>query len=47
MCAKKSGQILADADFDEDDDDKEVQRIIKKVKKGYIKCKVPGWLTLN
>ncbi len=44
---KESGQILADADFDEDDDDKEVQRIIKKVKKGYIKMASAGLVDLE
>ena len=44
---KENGQILADADFDEDDDDKEVQRIIKKVKKGYIKMASAGLVDLE
>lgn len=44
---KEAGQLLADAEFDEDDDDKEVQRIIKKVKKGYIKMASAGLVELE
>lgn len=44
---KENGQLLADPEFDEEDDDKEVQRIIKKVKKGYIKMASAGLVDLE
>ena len=43
---KESGQILADAVFDEDDTDAEVQRMIKKVQKGFIKMASCGLVDL-
>lgn len=39
---KENGQILADADFDYDDPDPEVKRIIGKVERGFIKMASAG-----
>lgn len=44
---KENGQLLADAEFDMEDDDKEVQRIIKKVQNGYIKMASAGLVDLE
>lgn len=44
---KEAGQVLADAEFDEEDDDKEVQRLIKKVKKGYVNMASAGLVDLT
>lgn len=43
---KENGQLLADAVFDEEDTDAEVQRMIKKVKKGFIKMASCGLVDL-
>ena len=44
---KENGQLLADAAFDYDDEDKDVQRMIKKVEKGFIKMASCGLVDLE
>lgn len=44
---KENGQLLADAVFDYEDTDKEVQRMIKKVEKGFIKMASCGLVDLE
>lgn len=44
---KENGQLLADPEFDEEDNDEDVQRIIRKVKKGYIKMASAGLVDLE
>lgn len=43
---KESGQLLADAVFDYDDQDKEVQRLIGKVERGFVKMASAGLVDL-
>lgn len=44
---KENGQLLADAVFDYDDDDKDVKRMIRKVEKGFIKMASCGLVDLE
>lgn len=44
---KENGQLLADAEFDMTDEDKEVKRVIKKVEQGYIKMASAGLVDLE
>lgn len=44
---KENGKLLADAEFDETDDDPTVKRIIKKVKNGFIKMASAGLVDLE
>ena len=44
---KENGQLLADAVFDYDDEDKEVRRMIKKVETGFIKMASCGLVDLD
>lgn len=44
---KENGQLLSDAEFDTEDDDKDVQRIIRKVQKGFIKMASAGLVDLQ
>lgn len=44
---KESGKLLADAAFDYDDDDKDVQRMIRKVEKGFIKMASCGLVDIE
>ena len=43
---KENGQLLADAAFDYEDDDKEVQRLIGKVERGFVKMASAGLVEL-
>ena len=43
---KKDGQILADAEFDYDDPDEDVQRLIGKVERGFVKMASAGLVDL-
>jgi hypothetical protein len=44
---KEAGQVLADADFDINDDDKDVKRLIRKVEDGYINMASAGLVDLT
>lgn len=44
---KEAGQLLADAVFDYDDDDKDVQRLIGKVTRGFVKMASAGLVELQ
>lgn len=44
---KENGQLLADAAFDYEDDDKEVQRLIGKVERGFVKMASAGLVELT
>ena len=43
---KKNGQILADTEFDYDDPDEDVQRLIGKVERGFVKMASAGLVDL-
>lgn len=44
---KENGKLLADAEFDYEDDDKDVKRMIKKVEAGFIKMASCGLVDLD